>query len=129
MLSQPHLQTGPVMFISPAASPSTSYSESDFEKRYPGSEKSSPLSTSSPQILHTKPWPERPQELNKTHRDEWRLWGLIVNCVMLMLPLPFFLLFAAAIAVNGNAVNEQQSKLLDFAVKAVSHLVAKPYSS
>jgi hypothetical protein len=120
MSSHQDLKTGPVVYTTSTASPTSSLPDFDFEKRYEVSEKLSPLQSISPQSLHTKPWPERPQQLNKVHREEWRLWGSIVNCVMLMLPLPFFTLFAAAIVVDGNAVTKQQSDHLGFAVKSVS---------
>ena len=119
MPAQTRIQTGPVPFQSSSSSPTSSLPEFDFEKRDDNSEKLSPLQSISPQSLHTKPWPERPQELHNGRHEEWSSWEPIFNCVMLMLPLPFFILIAAAIVVNGNAVTEQQSGLLDFAVKAV----------
>jgi hypothetical protein len=122
MPSHPEIKTGPVVYTTSTSSPTSSLPDFDFEKRYEDSEKLSPLQSISPQSLHTKPWPVRPQPLNKGHREEWRLWGLIVNCVMLMLPLPFFTLFAAAIVVDGNAVTKQESDLLDFAIKSVRFL-------
>ena len=122
---QPKLQTGPVSSqFSITSSPTLSHPEFDFEKKYEDSEKSIGSLRSSPSSLlslNTKPWPERPQELDKGRREEWRSWELVVNGVMLMLPLPFFVLIAAAIVVNGNAVTEEKSRYLNFAIKAVSN--------
>jgi len=78
----------------------------------------SPLEKSSPQSLHAKPWPSRPQLLSKnTGSHKW--WHSATDVAMVLIPVPFFLLGAAVIIVNGREVNDHQFELLDRSIKGV----------
>jgi hypothetical protein len=78
----------------------------------------SPSEKSSPQSLHAKPWPSRPQTLSKgTGRYSW--WDSAIDVSMILIPIPFFLLATAVIIVNGREVNDHQFKLLDQSIKGV----------
>ncbi|TVY65524.1 hypothetical protein LSUE1_G008057 [Lachnellula suecica] len=98
--------------------PSYSNAESVFDDKSE-SEKSSPQSSISPQSLHTKPWPARPQVLHKG-LDGWRWWDSTVDVIVLLLPIPFIILIAAVIAVNGREVDEYELNILDHAIKGAT---------
>ncbi|KAH8679752.1 hypothetical protein BGZ60DRAFT_428059 [Tricladium varicosporioides] len=94
----------------------------DFLEKYDesgSSEKLSPLSSTSTQNLLTKPWPSRPQALDKGLTG-WRWWDSTVDMIMLMLPLPFIILVIAAIIVDGRPVDGDQTTLLDQAIKGAT---------
>jgi hypothetical protein len=88
-------------------------------------EKSSPQSSISPQSLHTKPWPARPQTLHKG-LDGWRWWDSTVDSIMVMLPVPFIILIVAVLVVNGKKVDDYELSILNHAIKGVS-LFLPPY--
>lgn len=126
------IQTEQPVYHSSFSSPTSSLPEFDFEKRYQSSEKQSPTESTrslhkssplrsaiSPDVLHTKPWPERPQLLRKS-LETWRWWDFAVDSVMLMLPLPFLMLITATIAVNYSAITPKSANFLDLAIKGVS---------
>lgn len=92
----------------------------DFEDK-DASGKASPQQSISPQSLHTKPWPARPQTLHKG-LEGWRWWDSTVDFVMVMLPIPFIILIIAIIVVNGREVDDYELSLLDHAIKGVSLL-------
>lgn len=92
--------------------------DSAFEDKYDVGY-SSPESSASPQSLLTKPWPARPQKLHKG-LEGWRWWDCTVDLVMIILPIPFIILIAAIIAVNGRKVNDYQLSILDHSIKGVS---------
>ena len=99
--------------------PSFSFNaEFDLEDKS-ASDKSSPQSTISPQSLHTKPWPARPQALHKG-LEGWRWWDTTVDFVMVILPVPFIILIVAVIFVNGKEVDDSELNILDHAIKGVS---------
>jgi len=79
----------------------------------------SPQQSISPQSLHTKPWPARPQTLHKG-LDGWRWWDSTVDFVMVMLPVPFVILIVAVLVVNGREVDEYELGILEHAIKGVS---------
>lgn len=135
------IQTEQPMYQSSFSSPTSSLPDFDFEKRYQFSEKQSPThsirplhkssplrSAISPDVLHTKPWPERPQLLTKSV-ERWRWWDFAVDSIMLMLPLPFFMLITAAIAVNDSAITTKSANFLDLAIKGVSEHQHLPIQS
>jgi hypothetical protein len=103
----------PIEGLSPTDSLSTlfSKSESPTEK----------LISHSPQSLHAKPWPARPQRLYKGVSG-WRWWDSAVDLVMIMIPIPFFILAAAVVAVNGKVVDERELNVLDQSIKGVIKL-------
>ena len=68
--------------------------------------------------LLTKPWPSRPQVLQKG-MGGWRWWDSTVDFVMLLVPLPFFILAASVFAVNGNEVDDYELSVLEQAIKGV----------
>jgi hypothetical protein len=96
----------------------SSSAEFDLEDKN-ASEKSSPQQSISPQSLHTKPWPARPQTLHKG-LEGWRWWDSTVDFVMVMLPVPFIILIVAVIVVNGREVDDYELNILDHAIKGVS---------
>lgn len=135
------IQTAQPVYQSSFSSPTSSLPEFDFEKRYQSSEKESPTGSTrqlykssplqsaiSPDLLHTKPWPERPQLLTKGI-ERWRWWDFAVDSVMLMLPLPFFILITAAIAVDNSAITAKSANFLDLAIKGVSEHINVPVQS
>jgi hypothetical protein len=95
----------PIEGISPTDSLDTLFSKS-------GSPTTEKLITHSPQSLHAKPWPARPQRLYKGVRG-WRWWDSALDGVMVMMPIPFFVLAAAVWAVNGEVVDQKQFTILD----------------
>ncbi|KAG9233550.1 hypothetical protein BJ875DRAFT_543673 [Amylocarpus encephaloides] len=112
---QTNIRTGPA---SSGSSPSTStLPEFDFEKGF--SEKASPLQSVSPQSLNAKPWPERPQAL-QNDADVWKSLESLVNVVMMLLPLPFFILIATLMIINGKPVSAKRSGLLGFAIQGAT---------
>ncbi|KAF4637462.1 hypothetical protein G7Y89_g626 [Cudoniella acicularis] len=117
MLTQSRLQTGPVV-TTPSPSLPAWKPDFSFDKSDDGSEKS-PQSTTSTQNLLQKPWPARPQPLQKGLAG-WRWWDSTLDLVMLMLPLPFLVLVAATIVVDGKAVDDSQSTLLDHSIKGAT---------
>lgn len=70
------------------------------------------LISHNPQSLYAKPWPARPQRLHKGV-EGWRWWDSAVDSIMLMIPIPFFILAAAVVAVNGKLVDERELNILD----------------
>jgi len=100
--------------IQPSYSSSADFSLEDKNT----SEKSSPQQSISPQSLHTKPWPARPQTLHKGLKG-WRWWDSTVDFVMVMLPLPFIILIIAVIVVNGREVDDYELNILDHTIKGV----------
>lgn len=85
------------------------------------SDKYSPTEKGSPQSLQTKPWPVRPQLLQKNMSSQ-RWWETTLDFITILIPLPFFMLAVAVIAVNGKEVNDQDLNFLQQAIKAVSIL-------
>ena len=81
--------------------------------------KSGSSTAHSPQSLRAKPWPARPQQLCKGIRG-WRWWDSALDVVVVMLPMPFFVLAAAVIFVNGKIVDQEQFTILDHSIKGVS---------
>lgn len=81
------------------------------------SEKSEKLS---PESLHAKPWPERPQQLQNDKRGH-RWWDATVDITMILIPIPFFILAAAVLAVDGEDVRDNQFEMLDRSIKGVSN--------
>jgi hypothetical protein len=77
------------------------------------------LISHSPQSLHAKPWPARPQKLYKGIGG-WRWWDSAVDLIMVMIPIPFFILAAAVVAVNGKVVDERELNILDQSIKGVT---------
>jgi hypothetical protein len=73
----------------------------------------------SPQSLHAKPWPARPQRLHRGFRG-WKWQDSARDGVIIMMPVPFFLLAAAVVAVNGKVVQERDLAILDHSIKGVS---------
>jgi len=74
----------------------------------------------SPETLHAKPWPIRPQRLYKAG-EGFKWWDTTVDFVMILLPFPFFLLAAAVISVNGKKVDHRELELLEACIKGVSN--------
>lgn len=105
--------SSPIEGLSPTDSCSTlfSKSESPTEK----------LINHSPRSLNAKPWPARPQRLYKGIGG-WRWWDSAVDLVMIMIPIPFFILAAAVVAVNGKVVDERELSILDQSIKGVTKL-------
>ena len=91
-----------------------------FGDHYAASEKYSPYSDKlSPQsLLQAKPWPSRPQKLHKS-LGEYRWWESTVDVIMILIPLPFFILGAAVIAVNGKVVEGRELDILQQSIKGV----------
>jgi len=73
----------------------------------------------SPGSLHAKPWPVRPQKIHKGI-EGWRWWDAAVDLIMVMIPIPFFILAAAVVAVNGKVVDERELSILDQSIKGVA---------
>ncbi|CAG8979652.1 hypothetical protein HYALB_00011536 [Hymenoscyphus albidus] len=128
------IQTEQPIYQSTFSSPSSSLPDFDIEKRYQPSEKQSPtesirpLHRSSPlqsaissDELHTKPWPERPQLLAKTVR-QWRWWEFAVDSVMLMLPIPFFMLIAAILSIDQVPLTPKAANFFGLAIKGAATL-------
>lgn len=113
--------------ISPI-SPLSSRTISMFGDHYSPSDKYSPYSDKvSPQGLHAKPWPSRPQKLYKG-LGGYRWWESTVDIIMVLIPVPFFMLGAAVIAVNGKVVEGHELGILQQSIKGVNitslHLLA-----
>jgi hypothetical protein len=80
----------------------------------------SPSKKLSPESLHAKPWPSRPQVLKKgDHSHGW--WDSIVDAAMILVPVPFFLLAVAVIVVDGKEVDISQLENLDRSIKGVTY--------
>lgn len=103
--------SSPIEGISPTDSMSTLFTKSGSP-----TEK---LISHSPQSLHAKPWPARPQRLYKGIGG-WRWWDSAVDLIMVMIPIPFFILAAAVVAVNGKVVDERELNILDQSIKGVT---------
>lgn len=106
----------PITPISPQDSSKSLYNKSD---TFTLSDKYSPIEKGSPQSIQAKPWPVRPQLLHKDISSQ-RWWDTTVDFVTILIPLPFFMLAAAVIAVNGKEVNDGDLNLLQQAIKGVS---------
>lgn len=98
--------------------------QADFSS--PGSSKSllsfaspTPEKLSPNQSLYAKPWPSRPQPLQKRVRG-WTWWETIVDFVTVLIPFPFFMLAATVIAVSGKPVEDHDLKILERSIKGVS---------
>ncbi|KAL2063472.1 hypothetical protein VTL71DRAFT_5277 [Oculimacula yallundae] len=106
-------------------SPLSSRTASTFDNHYAASEKYSPYSdklTSSPHsLLEAKPWPSRPQKLYKG-MGGYRWWESTVDVIMILIPLPFFILGAAVIAVNGKVVDGRELDILQQSIKGATTL-------
>jgi hypothetical protein len=100
------------------ASPTES-TDTFFSKSGTPSEKLLIQSPHTPSSLHAKPWPARPQRLYKGIRG-WRWWDSALDGVLVMLPIPFFVLAAAVVAVNGRVVEQGQFSILDHSIKGAS---------
>lgn len=105
--------------ISPI-SPLSSRTISLLGDHYTASENYSPYSDKlSPQsLLQAKPWPSRPQKLHKG-LSGYRWWESTVDVIMILIPLPFFILGAAVIAVNGKVVEGRELDILQQSIKGV----------
>lgn len=104
--------------ISPL-SPLSSRAISTFGRFHAPSEKYSPVDEPSPQSLYTKPWPSRPQKLFR-EIGSYRWWESTVDIIMVLIPMPFFILGAAVLAVNGKEVEAEELGILQQTIKAVS---------
>lgn len=82
------------------------------------SDKYSPIEKGSPQSLHAKPWPVRPQPLHKDISGQ-RWWDTTVDFVTVLMPFPFIMLAAAVVAVNGKVVDDRELDILQEAIKGV----------
>ncbi|CZS95419.1 uncharacterized protein RCO7_05733 [Rhynchosporium graminicola] len=104
-------------------SPLSSRTISLFDDHYAGCEKYSPYSDKlSPQSLsEMKPWPLRPQKLYRG-LGEYRWWESTVDFIMVLIPLPFFILGAAVIAVNGKVVEDRELDILQQSIKGAATL-------
>ncbi|KAH9220610.1 hypothetical protein DL95DRAFT_519913 [Leptodontidium sp. 2 PMI_412] len=104
-------------------SPLSSRTISMFGDHYAASEKYSPYSDKvSPQsLLQAKPWPSRPQKLYKG-LGGYRWWESTVDVIMILIPLPFFILGAAVIAVNGKVVEGRELAILQQSIKGATTL-------
>lgn len=106
-------QLGVNSAVAELASPMSS---SDLHFKYSDAE--SPSEKSSPQSLYAKPWPSRPQLLAKAS-GTYKWWHSAVDVAMVLIPVPFFLLGIAVVAVSGREVNNQQLTMLDRSIKGV----------
>lgn len=84
------------------------------------SSSSSSSSKPSPESLHAKPWPSRPQMLYKGLGGA-RLWDSSLDIIMLLVPIPFFILAVAIMAVNGKPVHDRDLRILQESIKGVSN--------
>ncbi len=80
--------------------------------------------------LSPKTWPSKPQLLKKRHGSHgW--WNLVVDAAMILIPVPFFLLAAAVIVVDGKEVGISRLETLNRSIKGVtfpkSRLTSKSY--
>ncbi|KUJ24376.1 uncharacterized protein LY89DRAFT_727406 [Mollisia scopiformis] len=108
----------PISPVSPQASSKSIYTRSDTLTL---SDKYSPIEKGSPQSIHSKPWPVRPQPLSKDITGQ-RWWDTTVDFVTCLIPLPFFMLAAAVVAVNGKEVNNRDLDFLQQAIKGATTL-------
>ncbi|KAF8865288.1 hypothetical protein BDZ45DRAFT_736399 [Acephala macrosclerotiorum] len=114
-----HTMDGLVSPISPQPSSKSLYSRSETLTL---SDKYSPIDKgSSPQSLHAKPWPVRPQLLHKGISGH-RWWDTTVDFLTILIPFPFFMLAAAVIAVNGKSVNSRDLDFLQQSIKGATTL-------
>jgi hypothetical protein len=66
------------------------------------------------------PWPSVPQPLRHRFPVQW-WWDFTVDFIMVLLSMPFFILLATVLYVNGRAVGEMQHLgTIEQAVKGVS---------
>jgi hypothetical protein len=75
--------------------------------------------STSPQSLHNKPWPARPQRLYKG-LSGWRWWDSTCDFVMVLIPVPFYLPAIAVGTLNGREIDEHQFEILEQSIKGVS---------
>jgi hypothetical protein len=90
---------------------------------YTESFNSSASTKTSPESLHAKPWPSRPQMLYKGLGGA-RLWDSSLDIIMLLVPIPFFILAIAVMAVNGKPVHDRDLEILQESIKGVSSMPA-----
>jgi len=65
------------------------------------------------------PWTSRPQALREGLRVRW--WrDIMADVVTILMPLPFFILSAIVIALNGRQVDDWTLSALNQSIKAVS---------
>ncbi|KAK0104473.1 hypothetical protein ONS95_004762 [Cadophora gregata] len=124
MTTQRKLETDfPVHDMISPISPLSSRTISMFGDHYAASEKYSPYSDkASPQsLLQAKPWPSRPQKLHKG-LGGYRWWESTVDVIMILIPIPFFILGAAVIAVNGKVVEGRELDILQQSIKGATTL-------
>ena len=77
----------------------------------------SPVTHSSPRPKST-PWTSQPQPLRKEVRALW--WNKVaIDAVMIILPLPFFILAAIVVYLNGKHVEAHDLSMLQSSIKAV----------
>ncbi|KAE8451020.1 hypothetical protein EG329_004692 [Mollisiaceae sp. DMI_Dod_QoI] len=113
-----HILASPVSPISPQASSKSLYTRAETLTL---SDKYSPIEKGSPQSIRAKPWPVRPQVLHKGISGQ-RWWDTTVDFVTVLIPLPFFMLAAAVVAVNGKEVNDRELDILQQAIKGATTL-------
>lgn len=115
------LETGYTMdsLVSPTSPQASSKSFYSRSETLTLSDKYSPIDKGgSPQSLHAKPWPVRPQLLHKDISGH-RWWDTTVDFLTILIPLPFFMLAAAVIAVNGKKVDARDLDFLQQSIKGV----------
>jgi hypothetical protein len=77
----------------------------------------SPVTHSSPRPKST-PWTSQPQPLRKEVRALW--WNKVaIDAVIIILPLPFFILAAIVVYLNGKHVEAHDLSMLQSSIKAV----------
>jgi hypothetical protein len=71
------------------------------------------------------PWTSMPQPLRHRFPVQW-WWDFTVDFIMVLLTMPFFILLATVLYVNGKPVGEEQHLgTIEQAVKGVSYLQVK----
>lgn len=64
------------------------------------------------------PWTSQPQPLHQPVQTQW-WWELIVDTITILLPMPFFILLATVLAVNGRVVDARDLGIIEQSVKGV----------
>jgi hypothetical protein len=65
------------------------------------------------------PWTSQPQSLSHRIPTQW-WWETTVDIIMVLLPMPFYILLITVISVNGRGTEDHDLAKIEQAVKGVS---------